>query len=430
MPELQFDDHDAHIDALIRAALDAADPKKALAAHWPAELSQRSCTVVGAGKASLEMADQLAVLCGDSLLGGAVAVVPERLELGSADGSRSYAVYPAAHPLPDDRNIRAAQAIAEAASNLGEGDTLIGLISGGGSAHLTLPADGLTLDDLRQIAKVLMEAGAPIQDLNAVRKHCEQLKGGGLARLGYPAAIHSFILSDVLGDPLDVIASGPTAPDPTTYADALAVLDRFGMRDAVPAVSAHLEAGAEGKLPETLKPGDPVFERVEHTIIGSNLMAVEAVESAAQSMGWEVGTVESGVEGEAGQVGQRLAALARERQSRRACHLFGGETTVTVRGNGKGGRNTEMALAAAIALDGVPDVAVFTLATDGIDGPTDSAGAIVTGETCARARELGLDPQAYLEDNDSYSFFDRVGGLIKLGATGTNVNDVAGVLVY
>ncbi len=428
MPGLAFDDHEAHIDALIRAALDAADPKKALAAHWPAELSQRSCTVVGAGKASLEMADQLAVLCGDSLLGGAVAVVPERLGLESADGLRSYAVYPAAHPLPDERNIRAAQAIAEAASNLGEGDTLIALISGGGSAHLTLPAGDLKLDDLRQIAKALMEAGAPIQDLNAVRKHCEQLKGGGLARLGYPAAIHSFILSDVLGDPLDVIASGPTAPDPTTYAGALAVLDRFGLRAAVPAVTAHLEAGAEGKLPETLKPGDPVFERVEHTIIGSNLMAVGAVEAAARSMGWQVGKVETGVEGEAGQVGQRLAALGRESQA--LCYLFGGETTVTVRGNGKGGRNTEMALAAAIALDGVPDVAIFTLATDGIDGPTDSAGAIVTGETCARARELGLDPQAYLEDNDSYSFFDRVGGLIKLGPTGTNVNDVAGVLVY
>ncbi len=436
-PPLRFEDHPRHIYALIEAAMQAADPARALAYNWPLALEQAErCYVIGAGKAALEMALKAEELCGERLMGGAVAVVPQRLaRLGEQIRERAlrFEAFPVAHPLPDERNIHAAQAIARVAREAGEGDNLIALISGGGSAMLTLPAEGLTLEDLRLITDALQKAGAPITDLNTVRKHCEQLKGGGLARLAYPARVWSFILSDVVGDALSVIASGPTAPDPTTYADALAVLRRYGVQDAVPAVTAHLEAGARGERPETVKPGDAALAHVTNLLIGSNRLALEAARRRAIEEGWRVVGFEFGVEGEARLVGMSLALRARDilqRPDRPACYLMGGETTVTVHGTGRGGRNQELALAAAIALDGVEGVAVAAFATDGVDGPSEAAGAIVTGQTCARARALGLDPEAYLNNNDSYTFFRQVGGLIELGPTGTNVNDIAIALVY
>ncbi len=441
---LRFADHEQHVRALLDAVMAAADPARALAASWPDELaltgdgaseSALRFLAVGAGKAALEMALKLDELVADEarLAGGAVAVVPERLEqAGSLPGWLQ--AYPAAHPLPDERSVRAAQAIADVARQAGDqGVALIALISGGGSAMLTLPADGLALDDLRQVSDALMKAGAPITALNTVRKHCEQLKGGGLARLAYPARVWAFILSDVVGDPLDVIASGPTAPDPTTYADALDVLDAYDARDASPAITAHLEAGARGAHPETAKPGDEALERVTHRLIGSNRLALEAARQHAAASGWRVAGFEVGVEGEAREVGARLAAQAldlRQGPDRPACLLLGGETTVTVRGGGIGGRNQELALAAALALDGVDGIAIASFATDGVDGPTDAAGAVVTGQTCARARESGLDPQVYLDDNDSTTLLDRAGGLIRTGPTGTNVNDIMLALVY
>jgi hydroxypyruvate reductase len=291
----------------------------------------------------------------------------------------------------------------------------------------------LSLADLQTTTESLMRAGAAIPQLNAVRKHCEKLKGGGLARLAHPAPVRAFVLSDVIGDPLDVIASGPFAPDPTTFADAVDVLRHFDLLDAVPTVTAHLEAGARGERPESAKPGNPLFEAVSHTIIGSNRLALEAVSEGAREAGWHVLGVEGGISGEAREQGTRLAAIARSLPgdaTRPACHLVGGETTVTVRGSGIGGRNLELALAAAIALDGLENVALAAFATDGVDGPTDAAGAIVTGGTAARARSLGLEPEAFLADNDSYTFFETVGGLIQTGPTGTNVNDIAIVLAY
>jgi glycerate 2-kinase len=278
-----------------------------------------------------------------------------------------------------------------------------------------------------------MRAGAAIHELNAVRKHCEKLKGGGLARLAHPAPVRAFVLSDVIGDPLDVIASGPFAADPTTFADALDVVARFALLDAVPAVTAHLRAGARGERPENPKPGDPLFAAVSHTIIGSNRLALEAVSQRAHETGWSVRGVEAGVSGEAREQGERLAGIARSLPTgvaRPACHLIGGETTVTVRGSGVGGRNLELALAAAMALDGLENVALAAFATDGIDGPTDAAGAIVTGGTAARARSMGMEPGTFLADNDSYTFFEKVGGLIQTGPTGTNVNDIALLLAY
>jgi glycerate 2-kinase len=430
---LHFADHPEHIRRFVDAAIAAASPARALAAHWPPEWAAAGpLYLVGAGKASLEMAGQLVELCGDALVGGALAVVPERLAQLDRPPERFHA-YPAAHPLPDERNVRAALAIAEMAGRAAAGGNLVALLSGGGSAHLTLPADGLSLADLQAITQALMRAGAAIHELNAVRKHCEKLKGGGLARLAHPAPVHAFVLSDVIGDPLDVIASGPFAADPTTFADALDVLSRFALLDAVPALTAHLRAGVRGERPENPKPGDPLFAPVSHTIVGSSRLALQAVGQQAREEGWTVLGVEAGVSGEAREQGERLAGIARslpQDAARPACHLVGGETTVTVRGSGVGGRSLELALAAAIALDGLEGVALAACATDGVDGPTNAAGAIVTGGTAARARSMGLEPGAYLANNDSYTFFEKVGGLIQTGPTGTNVNDIALLLAY
>jgi len=302
---------------------------------------------------------------------------------------------------------------------------------------LTLPAPGLTLADLQEVTDLLLRVGATIGELNAVRKHLSQLKGGDLARRAAPAAVIGLILSDVVGDPLDVIASGPTAPDPTTFADAWVVLERYGLTSSVPApVRQHLQAGRAGLLPETPKPGDPLFDRVQNVVVAGNRLAAEAAVTAAQAQGLDALLLSTFVEGEARQVARVAAALAKEvarpadRPSvagpvqRPACLVWGGETTVTVRGRGTGGRNQELALAAALAMDGLPDVLLVALGTDGTDGPTDAAGAVATGETVARARAQGMDPVAYLDDNNSYAFFEGLGDLIRTGPTGTNVNDL------
>ncbi len=434
MSELRYEDHVEHVMAVMQAALAAADPARALAANWPYALTQTTgpCYVVGAGKAALEMALKFDRLFEGNLAGGAVAVVPERLETLTRIPKR-FELYPAAHPLPDERNLRAARAIAEVAALASRGDTLIALFSGGGSAHLTLPAEGLTLDDLRRITEALLHSGAPIHALNTVRKHCERLKGGKLAQLAQPAQVWAFILSDVIGDQLDAIASGPTAPDPTTFADALAVLDTYSVRYAVPAVTEHLEAGARGERAETLKPLDPALSHVTNMLIGSNRRALNQARAHLRQMGLPVVGYEFNVEGEARLVGLNLGMMAYDlidRPDRPCCWLLGGETTVTVHGTGRGGRNQEIALAAAIAIDGLERVAIAAFSTDGVDGPTDAAGAIVTGQTCARARALGIDPQAALNNNDSYTFFKQVGGLIQTGPTGTNVNDIAVMIAY
>jgi len=433
MSDLKFKDHVKHINALVSAATRAADAAHAVATHWPMLMDEaRNIFVVGAGKASIEMALEVEKLCGDRLKGGAIAVVPERLAR-HVDEPHRFSLYPAAHPVPDHSNLKATRAIANVAKQVGEDNTLIAVFSGGGSAHLVLPAGDLTFDEVIRFSETLRRAGAPIKALNTVRKHVEQLKGGGLLRLAYPAQVWAFILSDVVGDSLNTIASGPTASDPTTYQDALDVLDRYSVRDAVPAITKHLEAGARGEHPETLKPGDPILTHVRNMLIGSNRLVLEAARKHARTEGWNIVGMEFGKEGEARIEGLNLAMYMHsllERPDRPLCWLQGGEMTVTIHGSGKGGRNTEMALAAAMHLEGVNNVALCAFATDGIDGPTDAAGAIVTGNTLARARALGLDAQEYLNKNDSYGFFDKLGDLIRIGATGTNVNDLAFALVY
>jgi hydroxypyruvate reductase len=344
----------------------------------------------------------------------------------------------AAHPVPDARGVEATADLVSLLESAGERDLVICLISGGGSALLTLPASPVTLEDVQAVTALLLKSGATINELNAVRKHLSHVSGGQLARIAAPARVLSLILSDVTGSPLDVIASGPTVPDPTTYSDALVVLARYDLLARVPAnVLAHLEAGMRGDLPETPKEGDPLFSRVTNKLVASNVQAVEAAASMARHLGFNTAIISTSLEGEARVVGADLARLARGVVERGtpvrapACLLFGGETTVTVRGSGVGGRNTELALSAAIHLSGLGSrVLVASLATDGGDGTSPSAGGLVDGTTVEWGAGLGLDAQSFLDNNDSYSYLAAVGDVIMTGPTGTNVNDIIGVFAF
>ena len=318
-------------------------------------------------------------------------------------------------------------------------DLVLCLISGGGSALLTLPAEDIALEEVQTVTGLLLRAGATINELNAVRKHLSDVSGGQLARIASPARVLSLILSDVTGSPLDVIASGPTVPDPTTFADALAVLARYGIIESVSggARVGRLRAGTAGDIAETPKPGDPLFANVTNVLVASNVLAVEAAAARAREMGLNASIVSTYLEGEARVVGRVLAGIAREvveygrPVERPACLLFGGETTVTVRGDGVGGRNTELALSAALALDGLgPSALIASLATDGGDGASPSAGGMVDGTTLDRGRAAGLDAQAFLDNNDSYTYLSSLGDDIMTGPTGTNVNDIMAVFVF
>jgi hydroxypyruvate reductase len=312
---------------------------------------------------------------------------------------------------------------------------IIVVLSGGGSAHLTLPSGNLTLDDLRGVNDALQRAGAPITALNAVRKHTERLKGGRLALPASSVPTTVYALSDVVGDRLDTIASGPFAPDATTFGDAIGVLERYGVKDACARILAHLEAGGRGEIAETPKPGDPALARVEHVVIGNNRAVIDAAGEAIGACGFRVAAMQEGVEGESASVGRELArqAIRAARAGDAACVIFGGEPTVRVgSATGRGGPSQELALAAAIELAASSEqglaqrVAIVSLSTDGIDGPTDFAGAIVTAQTAARI----ADPAAALAAHASTDALDRAGALLRTGPTGTNVNHVAAALVY
>lgn len=390
-------------------------------------------TVVGAGKASATMAQAVEDILGDRIHQG---VVITKHGQGHEYRGTKIAVVEGGHPTPDEAGWQGALRIAEMLEPLGEKDLVLCLISGGGSALLTLPAGRIELHDLQELTGQLLKSGATINEMNCVRKHLSRIKGGQLARMAHPATVITLILSDVVGSPLDVIASGPTVPDPTTFAEAWAVLERYGlMRELESSIRTRLQAGMAGDVPETPKPGDPVFRSVNNAVIASNETAARAAVAAARERRYNAMLLSTYVEGEARHVASVLAAVGKECAhsgqplAPPACLVAGGETTVTVSGEGTGGRNQELALAAAIALDGWPNVAVATLATDGGDGTTDAAGAFVTGETARRARDRGLSPRAYLENNDSHRFFQHVGDLIVTGPTGTNVNDLTFVFV-
>jgi hydroxypyruvate reductase len=418
--------------------------------------------VVGAGKAGAPMARAAAAALGDRLSAGLVVVKDGHLEAQGAehgaqsgaslladaaeDGSTAgqetspsalrSALYAlrfeeAGHPVPDARGVAAAQGIAALLDGLSERDLVIALLSGGGSALLTLPAPGVTLADMQALTGQLLASGADIGAINTLRKHLDGLKGGVLARRAAPAALVTLVLSDVVGSPLDIIASGPTVPDPSSFADALAILERYGLTARAPAaVVAHLRRGAAGAIPDTPKPGDPIFAASSTALVGSNEIAAAAALAAARSEGFQPLLLTTSLEGEAREAGRFLAAVLREVRltgnplPRPACIVAGGETTVTLRGDGRGGRNQELALAAAPGLAGLADVALVALATDGGDGPTDAAGAVVTGATLARAAALGLSQADHLARNDAYPFFAALGDLLLPGPTATNVNDL------
>jgi glycerate 2-kinase len=391
----------------------------------------RNLYVVGCGKAGAPMAQAVEDELGDRVTGG-VVVVKE----GHTAPTHTVRLVEAGHPLPDARSVAGARAVVDLAGQAGERDLVLVLISGGGSALLTLPAPGLTLEDLQSLTELLLRCGATINEMNTLRRHCSAVKGGQLARHIAPARAVGLILSDVVGNPLDTIASGPLVPDPTTFADAWAVIERYGLTADLPAaVRAHLQAGLHCEIPDTPKPGDAVFEGVQVDIVGDNASAAERGAQAAAAAAYHSQVFSTFVEGEAREVARVVAALAKEvvRHNRPlatpACLILGGETTVTLRGNGTGGRNQEMALAAALALEGWPQVTVVALGTDGNDGPTDAAGGIVDGGTVARARGAGLDPLAHLQHNDAYPLLRATNDLLLTGPTNTNVNDLIFVFV-
>jgi len=432
--------------ALMRAAVDAVDPRLAMRAvvrladntlyvqDRAYDLRQfRKVVVVGAGKATPSMAEAVEEILSDRIAEG--LVIAKRGQVFGRKGRRIQIVE-ASHPTPDEAGLHGAQRIADLLEPLGPRDLVICLISGGGSALLTLPASGIHLADLQELTQALLKSGATINEINCVRKHLSLVKGGQLARLAYPATTISLILSDVVGSPLDVVASGPTVPDPTTFSDAWDILERYNLiRGLNPSIRGRLQAGLAGAIPETPKEGDIAFRNVHNVIIGSNEIAASAAVAEARSRGYNALLLTTYLEGEARHVARVLAAIAKECAHSGnpvplpACIVAGGETTVTVTGDGIGGRNQELALAAAIALEGWSGVALATLATDGGDGPTDAAGAFVTGETVARARAAGLVAKDFLRNNDSYRFFQALGDSVITGPTGTNVNDLAFVLV-
>jgi hydroxypyruvate reductase len=391
----------------------------------------RRVVVVGLGKAGASMAGAMEEILGDRLLRGVVVT-----KYGHVQPMRIIRLHEAGHPVPDESGIAGAQALLECVKDLTAEDLVVVLISGGGSALTPAPVAGVTLAEKQALTKALLACGADIREMNMLRKHISQIKGGQLARAAQPAQVRTLILSDIVGDPLDAIASGPTVPDPTTYADALGILDKYRIRAEIPAsIRTHLEAGAAGQMPETPKPSDPLFARVKSLMVASNIQALQAAETEARRLGFTPMILSSFVEGETREVARMHAALALEVRSSGnpmrppVCFITGGETTVTLKGKGKGGRNQEFALAAALDIAGQSDVVVFSAGTDGTDGPTDAAGAIADGETVARARAQGLNPRAALEGNDAYPFFERLGDLVITGPTKTNVMDVRLVMV-
>jgi hydroxypyruvate reductase len=404
--------------------------------------------LIGAGKAGAPMTLAAADVIGDRLTGG-VVVVKDGYGLEIGDWRLALPVsnlqslisnlyiIEAGHPVPDERGVNGARRIVKLLAQTTQRDLVIALISGGGSALLTLPVAGVSLADMQALTSLLLRCGASIDEINALRKHLDQVKGGGLARFAHPAPLVTLILSDVVGNPLDVIASGPTVPDTSTFADAYGVLERYGVVDDAPqTILAHLRRGMVGQEPETLKAGAQHVARVTNILVGSNAQAAQAALATAQAEGFNTLLLTTYLQGEAREAGRMLAAIGCELAAtgnplaRPACIVAGGETTVTLRGDGRGGRNQELALAAVADLAGLNDIALITLATDGGDGPTDAAGAVVTGATLAQARALGLDPAASLARNDAYPFFAALGDLLLPGPTNTNVNDLAFVFAF
>ncbi|MGQ9493737.1 MAG: glycerate kinase type-2 family protein [Anaerolineae bacterium] len=434
-----------HVLAIMEAALLAVDPAEAVQRNVALQgdtlrvgktaydlRKYEHIYVAGAGKASAVMALALEDILGERITAGWVNV-----KNGYTAPTRKIAIHEAGHPLPDVRSLEGTRQMVSFLKRAGARDLVFCLISGGGSALMTMPVDGISLRDVELLTQALLRSGATINEMNTIRKHLSQVKGGQLARLAYPAQVISLILSDVIGSPLDVIASGPTSPDPTTYAQAYEVLQKYDLLQSVPdAIVRQLKQGVEGHIPETPKAQDEVFCRVQNLVIASNEHAAHAALEKARQLGLNSLLLSTFVEGEAREIAKIFAAIAREIAhsgqpvSRPACIIAGGETTVSVRGKGLGGRNQELVLAAAPFIAGLDKVAILSLGTDGTDGPTDAAGAIASGSTISRAAQKGLSVASYLANNDAYHFFQNLGDLLITGPTNTNVNDLIFVFAF
>ncbi|HFD15312.1 MAG TPA: glycerate kinase [Rhodospirillales bacterium] len=408
---------------LFEVAVAAADPLEVVPPHLPAPPRGRT-VVVGAGKASAKMAKAVEANWTGPLEGLVVT------RYGHAVPCRRIEIVEAAHPVPDAAGLEAARRMLDLVQGLGEEDLVIALISGGGSALLTLPAEGLTLADKQAVNRALLRSGATILEINCVRKHLSAVKGGRLAAAAWPARTHALLISDVPGDDPAVIASGPTVADPTTFADALAVLEKYGIREPE-AVIHHLQAARE----ETPKPGDPRLSRTENLIVARPQQSLEAAAARAREEGVTPLLLGDAIEGEAREVGRVMAGIAwsvvrHGHPLPPPCVLLsGGETTVTVRGRGRGGRNVEFLLSLALALEGAGRVWAVAGDTDGVDGAEEVAGGFVTPDSLARAAAAGIDARARLADNDAHGFFEALGDQLVTGPTLTNVNDFRAILV-
>lgn len=425
MAERGKDEMDAsgQLRALFNAAVAAADPALRVPDHLPPRPSGR-VIVVGAGKASGAMAKAVEDHWQGPLEGLVITRYDHKLPCDRIE------VVEAAHPVPDRAGREAAQRLIGLVSGLGEDDLVLCLISGGGSALMAAPAPGMTLDDKQNVNRQLLSSGATISEMNCLRKHLSAVKGGRIAAAAHPAKVVTLLISDVPGDDPATIASGPTVPDPTTRQDALEIVARYGL-ELSPAVRSFLESSEA----ETPKPGDPRLAGGKVAMIATPQMSLDAAAACGEEAGFAVSQLGDAIEGEAREVGAEHARLALDVASGRgtvappAALLSGGETTVTMKGSGRGGRNAEYALALAIALDGAPGIHAIACDTDGIDGTEDNAGAIVTPDTLERARAKDMDARAYLDNNDAYSFFEALGDLVVTGPTLTNVNDFRAILI-
>ena len=428
----------------LETALNAVDPKRLLKSKLLLHGSilnvdklsfdlgkMKNVYVVGGGKAGGAMAEAVDQILGDRVTSGLVNVLR-----GAKNRTKRIELHEASHPVPDEAGVEGTRRMLQIAEQAERNDLVICLISGGGSSLMPLPRGDVSLSDKREITQALLKSGATINEVNTIRKHISDFKGGWLAKKAYPATILNLILSDVVGDPLDFIASGPTVPDSTTFNEAIGILKKYHLWDTAPqSVKKTLSKGERELIPETPKADDKAFRKVYNVVIGNNRSSSLAACAQLKTEGLNTVFLTATLEGEARHVGVMLASIASEVSvsahpvPKPAGIVAGGETTVTVTGKGLGGRNQELALAAASRLKGFEGIAVASLSTDGVDGPTDAAGAVVDGKTLTRALEKGLIPERFLLENDSYHFFLKLGDLIFTGPTGTNVNDVSTIVI-
>ena len=391
----------------------------------------RRIFVVGGGKATAAMARATEEILGARPTKGIINV-----KYGYTEKLKNIKIIEAGHPVPDDTGVEGTQEIITLIKGSKENDLVFSLISGGGSALLPAPANGIKLSEKQELTQLLLNCGANIWEINAIRKHISQIKGGRLAALAYPSTTINLVLSDVVGDKMDTISSGPTTPDSSTFKDAWHILEKYDLLNEVStSIKEYLRKGVKGEIKETPKQGDKIFDKTHNFIIGNNMTALKAAQEKAKALGYNTLLLSSRIEGEAREVAKVYAAIAQEILSTGnpipppACVISGGETTVTIKGTGKGGRNQELALAAAIDIDGLDNVVIASIGSDGTDGPTDAAGGIVNGDIIKHAMNMCLNPLQYLNNNDSYNFLKQVEALIFTGPTNTNVMDIQLILV-